>query len=136
MFIIYAILSSIFAALTTILVKIGLYDINSHLATAIRTLVVLGLSWAMVLTVNAQSEIARLSRRNLVFLALSGLCTGLSWLFYHKALQLGPVGKVAPIDKLSLVLTIILAAVFLREPVTPKTVAGMALLTLGVVTLT
>jgi transporter family protein len=135
MWLVYALLAAIFAALTAVLAKVGLEGINSHLATAIRTAVVLALAWSMVLMVGAQREIPRLSRDNLTFLALSGLCTGLSWLCYYKALQMGQVSKVAALDKLSVVLTIILAAVFLNEPFTIKTAAGSAFLVIGILIL-
>lgn len=135
MWLVYALLAAVFASLTAILAKVGLDGINSHLATAIRTVVVLGLSWGMVLVVGAQRELPHLSRTNLTFLILSGLCTGLSWLCYYKALQLGQVSKVAPIDKLSVVLTIILAAVFLGEPFTLKTAAGSLFLVAGILIL-
>jgi len=129
---IYALFSALFASLTAILAKIGLDGINSHLATAVRTAVVLVLAWGMVFVVGAQREIPQLSKNNLIFLFLSGLCTGLSWLCYYKALQMGPVSKVAPIDKLSVVLTIALAAIFLHEPFTLKTAAGSVFLVIGI----
>ena len=130
--VVYAVLAAVFASLTAILAKVGLTGIDSHLATAIRTAVVLALAWGMVFITGAQKDITVLTQRNLVFLTLSGLATGFSWLCYYKALQLGPVSKVAPIDKLSVVLTIILAAVFLHEPVTLKTGIGAAFLVLGI----
>ena len=135
MWLLYAVLAAVFASLTAILAKVGLDGINSHLATAVRTAVVLILAWGMVFIVGAQREIPHLTRNNLIFLTLSGLCTGLSWLCYYKSLQMGPVSKVAPIDKLSVVLTIILAAVFLHEPFTLKTACGSALLLLGILVL-
>lgn len=135
MWLIYALLAALFASLTAILAKVGLDGINSHLATAVRTAVVLILSWGMVFMVGAQREIPHLSRGNLTFLTLSGLCTGLSWLCYFKALQIGQVSKVAPIDKLSVVLTIIMAAVFLHEPFTAKTAAGASFLVVGILIL-
>jgi len=135
MWLFYAVLAAVFASLTAILAKVGLDGINSHLATAVRTAVVLALAWGMVFVVGAQRELPHLTRSNLIFLTLSGLCTGLSWLCYYKALQMGPVSKVAPIDKLSVILTIILAAVFLHEPFTLKTAAGSALLLLGILVL-
>lgn len=135
MWLVYAALAAVFASLTAILAKVGLDGINSHLATAIRTAVVLVLSWSMVFVVGAQRELPSLSRNNLIFLILSGICTGLSWLCYYKALQLGPVSKVAPIDKLSVVLTIILAAIFLHEPFTIKTALGSMLLVGGILIL-
>ena len=135
MWLIYALLAAVFASLTAILAKVGLDGINSHLATAIRTLVVLALAWGMVFIVGAQRELPNLSRVNWIFLSLSGLCTGLSWLCYYKALQMGQVSKVAPIDTLSVVLTIILAAVFLHEPFTTKTLVGSAFLVTGILVL-
>ena len=128
----YAILAAVFASLTAVLAKVGLDGINSHLATAIRTVVVLGLAWVMVFVAGAQRELPHLSRTNLTFLVLSGICTGLSWLCYYRAIQLGPVSKVAPIDKLSVVLTIFLAAIFLQEPFTIKTAAGSLFLLIGI----
>jgi len=130
--VIYAVLAAVFASLTAILAKVGLAGIDSHLATAIRTAVVLALAWGMVFITGAQKDIVELNQKNLVFLTLSGLATGFSWLCYYKALQLGPVSKVAPIDKLSVVLTIVLAAVFLHEPVTLKTGVGALLLVAGI----
>ncbi len=135
MWIVYALMSAVFAALTALLAKAGLAGINSHLATAIRTVVVLFLAWGLVLAVGAQKEIPHLTRSNLVFLTLSGLATGLSWLCYYRALSLGPVSKVAPIDKLSVILTIVLAAVFFHEPFTARTVLGCVLLASGLLTL-
>ena len=135
MWLVYAVLAAVFASLTAILAKVGLDGINSHLATAVRTAVVLALAWGMVFVVGAQRELPHLSRGNLIFLTLSGLCTGLSWLCYYKALQMGQVSKVAPVDKLSVILTIILAAVFLHEPFTLKTAAGSALLLAGILVL-
>lgn len=132
MWLVYALLAAVFASLTAILAKVGLDGINSHLATAIRTAVVLALSWGMVFVVGAQREVPHLSRSNMTFLVLSGLCTGLSWLCYYKALQMGQVSKVAPIDKLSVVLTIILAALFLHEPFTLKTAVGSIFLVIGI----
>lgn len=135
MWLVYALLAALFASLTAILAKVGLDGINSNLATAVRTGVVLLLSWGMVFMVGAQREILHLSRNNLIFLTLSGLCTGLSWLCYFKALQLGHVSKVAPIDKLSVVLTIIMAAVFFHEPFTARTLAGVFFLVIGILIL-
>lgn len=135
MWFIYALLSAVFAAATSILAKIGLNGVNSHLATAIRTLVVLVTAWAMVFIVGAQKEIPTLTKNNLLFLAFSGLATGASWLFYYKALQMGEASKVAPIDKLSVVFTILFAVLFLHEPFTAKTVVGMLLITAGVLVL-
>ncbi|UQZ89350.1 hypothetical protein C4J81_09130 [Deltaproteobacteria bacterium Smac51] len=135
MWILYAVLAAIFASLTAILAKVGLQGIDSHLATAIRTVVVLLLAWGMVFITGSQKDIIILTRQNMLFLVLSGLATGFSWLCYYKALQYGPVSKVAPIDKLSVVLTIILAAVFLGETVTIKTGVGAALLVAGILVL-
>ena len=131
MWFILALASSIFAALTSILAKIGIDRVNSNLATAIRTLVVLVMSWGMVFLTNAQGGITEISRRSWVFLVLSGLATGASWLCYYKALQLGEASKVVPIDKLSVVITMILAALILHEQYTPKSIAGCALIAAG-----
>ena len=115
MWAVYAVLSSVFAALTSILAKVGIDGVNSTLATAIRTLVVVVMSWGMVFLTNAQGGIAEISRKSWLFLILSGLATGASWLCYYRALQLGQASKVVPIDKLSVVITLILAWVFLHE---------------------
>ena len=123
--------SSVFAALTSILAKIGIDGVNSNLATAIRTFVVLIMSWGMVFLTNSQSGITEISRRSWVFLVLSGLATGASWLCYYKALQIGEASKVVPIDKLSVVITMVLAAVILGEQFTPKSIAGCALIGVG-----
>ena len=131
MWIVYALLSSVFAALTSILAKIGIEGVNSHLATAIRTVVVVAMSWGIVFLTDAQSGIMEISRRSWIFLILSGLATGLSWLCYYKALQMGDVTKVVPIDKLSVVITLILAFVFLHESFTTKSLIGMVLITAG-----
>lgn len=131
MWLLFAIASSVFAALTSILAKIGIDGVNSNLATAIRTAVVLLMSWGMVFITNAQNGIHDISRKSWMFLILSGLATGASWLCYYKALQSGEVSKVAPIDKMSLVITLVLAAVFLHEPFTTKTAIGALLLTAG-----
>jgi transporter family protein len=131
MWFILALASSIFAALTSILAKIGIDGVNSNLATAIRTLVVLVMSWGMVFLTNAQGAITEISRRSWMFLVLSGLATGASWLCYYKALQLGEASKVVPIDKLSVVITMILAAPILHEQFTPKSIAGCALIAAG-----
>ena len=127
----YAILSSVFAALTSILAKIGIENVNSNLATALRTVVVLAMSWLMVFVTNAQSGIGEISKKSWIFLILSGLATGASWLCYYKALQLGEASKVVPIDKLSVVLTLILAFVFLHEKFTPKSLVGCLLIAAG-----
>lgn len=123
--------SSLFAALTSILAKIGIAGVNSTLATAIRTVVVLVMSWGMVFLTNAQTGIGEISRRSWVFLILSGLATGASWLCYYQALQSGPASKVVPIDKLSVVITMILAALILHEPFTVKSVIGCVLIASG-----
>ena len=127
----YALLSALFAALTAIFAKVGVKDVNSDLATAIRTSVILILTWGIVLFGHHVTEIKDVSRNTWVFLILSGVATGLSWLFYFKAIQLGDVSKVAPIDKLSVVITIILAFIFLREQVDVKVVVGALLITAG-----
>ena len=131
MWFILALASSIFAALTSILAKIGIDGVNSNLATAIRTVVVLVMSWGMVFLTNAQGGIIEISRRSWVFLVLSGLATGASWLCYYKALQLGEASKVVPIDKLSVVITMILAALILHEQFTPKSIGGCVLIAVG-----
>lgn len=131
MWMILAILSAVFAALTSILAKIGIDGVNSNLATAIRTIVVLIMAWAMVFLTNAQKGIGGISTKSWVFLILSGLATGASWLCYYRALQLGDASKVVPIDKLSVVITLILAFVFLHERVTPKSVIGCILIAAG-----
>jgi len=123
--------SSVFAALTSILTKIGIEGVNSNLATAIRTFLVLIMSWGMVFLTNAQGGIGEISKRSWVFLILSGLATGASWLCYYKALQLGDVSKVVPIDKLSVIITMVLAALLLHERFTPKSVLGCVLIGAG-----
>jgi transporter family protein len=127
----YALLSALFASLTAILAKIGLKGINSNLATAIRTMVVLLLAWGIVIFSGETRDLKHLSRQNLLFLVLSGMATGLSWIFYFKALSTGPVSKVAPIDKLSVALTICLSAVLLKEPLDSKTIIGGLLILAG-----
>lgn len=127
----YAILSALFAALTAIFAKIGVKDINSNLATAIRTTVILLLTWGIVLFNGLFHEIREINRHTWCFLLLSGCATGLSWLFYFKALQTGDVSRVAPIDKLSVVITILLSFLLLKEPVNVKVVIGMLLITAG-----
>lgn len=129
--VIYAILSAVFAALTSILAKIGISDINSNLATAIRTIVVLIMAWGIVFRAGAQSGIQDITAKSWIFLVLSGIATGLSWLFYYKALQLGDASKVVPIDKFSVVISMILAFVILKEDLTFKTVMGGILITAG-----
>ncbi len=133
MWLIFAILSSVFAALTSILAKIGIDGVNSNLATAIRTAVVLAMSWLMMFVTGAQSGISEINKRSWMFLIFSGLATGASWLCYYKALQIGEASKVVPIDKMSVVLTLILAFIFLHEQFTAKTLAGMILLTAGTI---
>ena len=131
MWLILALCSSVFAALCSILAKIGIEGVNANLATAIRTAVVLIMSWGMVFLTNAQSGIHDISRKSWLFLILSGLATGVSWLCYYHALQLGDVSKVVPIDKLSIVITILLAALLLGEALTVKSVIDILLLTAG-----
>ena len=131
MWFILALGSSIFAALTSILAKIGIDNVNSNLATAIRTCVVLVMSWGMVFLTNAHSGIGEISRKSWIFLILSGLATGASWLCYYKALQMGQASKVVPIDKLSVVITMVLAALILHEQFTPKSILGCVLIGTG-----
>lgn len=131
MWLVFAVLSAVFAALTSILAKAGIADVNSTLATAIRTVIVLGMSWGMVFITGAQGGIAAISRRSWLFLILSGLATGASWLFYYRALQMGEVSKVVPVDRLSIVFTLILAFIFLHEKFTPKSIVGAVLITAG-----
>lgn len=131
----YALLSAFFAALTAILAKVGVKGINGNLATAIRTSVVLFLAWGIVFFSGQLKEAKELSKTNLIFLVLSGLATGLSWIFYFKALETGDVSKVAPIDKLSIVFVMILAFIFLKEPMDIKTIAGGALILVGAIVL-
>ena len=128
---VYALLSALFAALTSILAKIGIEDVNSHLATALRTVVVLFMAWGMVLVTGTQDGITAISKKSWLFIILSGLATGASWLFYYRALQLGEASRVAPIDKRSVVLTMVLAFVFLGEAPTLKTVVGGLLIAAG-----
>lgn len=127
----FAVLSSVFAALTSVLAKVGVENVNSNLATAIRTVVVLVMSWLMVFVTKAQSGITEISKKSWLFLILSGLATGASWLCYYKALQIGDVSKVVPIDKMSVVLTLIMAFVFLHEKFTPKSLVGCLLIAAG-----
>ena len=127
----YAILSAVFAALTAIFAKIGVKGINSDLATAIRTTVILLITWGIVAFGNHIEEVKNLSRHTWLFLVLSGVATGLSWLFYFKAIQLGDVSRVAPIDKLSVVFVILLSCLFLKEPLTPRVIIGGALIAAG-----
>ena len=131
MWFVLALGSSVFAALTSILAKIGIDGVNSNLATAIRTCVVVIMSWGMVFLTNAQTGLGDISRRSWLFLVLSGLATGASWLCYYKALQIGEASKVVPIDKLSVVITMILAAVILHEQFTVKSIFGCILIGAG-----
>ena len=131
MWFVFALLSAIFAALTSILAKIGIEGVNSNLATAIRTVVVVIMSWGMVFLTNTQSGINEIGKKSWIFLILSGLATGASWLCYYKALQIGEASKVIPIDKLSVVITLILAFVFLHETFTAKSLIGCVLITIG-----
>lgn len=131
MWFVFALLSSVFAALTSILAKVGIDGVNSNLATAIRTAVVLVMSWGMVFLTHTQSGISAIGKKSWLFLILSGLATGASWLCYYKALQRGNASKVVPIDKLSVVITLILAFVFLHEEFTMKSIIGCVLIGLG-----
>ena len=131
MWMILAVLSAVFAALTSILAKIGIEGVDSNLATAIRTCVVVLMAWVMVFLTDAQVGIGGISRRSWIFLILSGLATGASWICYYKALQLGEASKVVPIDKMSVVITLILAVVFLHEKVNTKSIIGCVLITVG-----
>jgi len=131
MWFVFALLSAVFAALTSILAKVGIEGVNSNLATAIRTVVVLIMAWGMVFLTNTQSGIASISRKSWIFLILSGLATGASWLCYYRALQIGDASKVVPVDKLSVVITLILAFVFLHEQFTVKSVIGCVLIAAG-----
>ena len=131
MWFVFALLSAVFAALTSILAKVGIDGVNSNLATAIRTVVVMAMAWGMVFLTNAQSGITEISRKSWIFLILSGLATGASWLCYYKALQVGDASKVVPVDKLSVVITLVLAFVFLHEEFTLKSLIGCILITIG-----
>lgn len=131
MWFVFALGSSVFAALTSILAKIGIEGVNSTLATAIRTVVVLVMSWGMVFITNTQGGVMEIGRRSWIFLILSGLATGASWLCYYRALQIGEASKVVPIDKLSVVITMVLAAVILHEQFTPKSILGCVLIGAG-----
>lgn len=131
MWFIFALLSAVFAALTSILAKVGIDGVNSNLATAVRTVVVVIMAWGMVFLTNNQGGISEISRRSWLFLILSGLATGASWLCYYRAIQIGEVSRVVPIDKLSVVITLVLAAVFLHEKFTPKSVIGCILIGAG-----
>ena len=131
MWFVLALLSAIFAALTSILAKVGIEGVNSNLATAIRTVVVVVMAWGMVFLTNSQNGIAEISKRSWLFIILSGLATGASWLCYYRALQLGDASKVVPIDKLSVVITLVLAFVFLHEQFTTKSLIGCLLIGMG-----
>ena len=131
MWFVFAILAAIFAALTSILAKIGIEGVNSNLATAVRTIVVVLMAWFMVFITGNQNGIVDISKKSWIFLILSGLATGASWLCYYKALQLGEASKVVPIDKLSIVITIVLAFIFLGEQITLKTLIGCCLIVTG-----
>lgn len=131
MWMIFAVLSAVFAALTSILAKIGIEGVNSNLATAIRTIVVVIMAWGMVFLTHAQNGLAEISKKSWIFLILSGLATGASWLCYYKALQMEDASKVVPIDKLSVVITLILAFVFLHEQFTAKSLIGCILIGAG-----
>lgn len=131
MWAVLAVLSAVFAALTSIFAKVGIQDVDSTLATAVRTVVVVLMAWVMVFITHTQSGIMEIDRKSWIFLILSGLATGASWLCYYKALQLGEVSKVVPIDKLSILFTLVLAFVFLHEKFTVKSAVGTALITIG-----
>ncbi|MBQ2966812.1 MAG: EamA family transporter [Clostridia bacterium] len=133
MWFVFALLSAIFAALTSILAKIGIEGVNSNLATAIRTVVVVIMSWGMVFLTNAQGGIMDIGKKSWWFLILSGLATGASWLCYYKALQMGEASKVVPVDKLSVVITLVLAFVFLHEQFTMKSLIGCILIGIGTI---
>jgi transporter family protein len=130
---IYALLSALFAALTTIFAKVGITGVNSNLATAIRTIVILVVAWCIVIVKGETKGLPLLSKQNIFFLVISGIATGLSWIFYFKALQIGKVAQVASVDKLSIALTIILAMIFLNEALTVKTAIGAVLIISGTV---
>ena len=131
MWVVFAVLSAVFAALTSILAKVGIDGVNSNLATAIRTVVVVIMAWGMVFLTHAQSGMSQISRKSWIFLILSGLATGASWLCYYRALQMGDASKVVPIDKLSVVITLVLAFVFLHEEFTAKSLLGCVLIGAG-----
>lgn len=131
MWFVFALLSAVFAALTSILAKVGINGVNSNLATAIRTMVVVVMAWLMVFITNAQSGITQIGKKSWIFLILSGLATGASWLCYYKALQVGQASKVVPVDKLSVVITLILAFVFLHEEFTVKSIIECVLIAAG-----
>ncbi|MCI9464603.1 MAG: EamA family transporter [Lachnospiraceae bacterium] len=131
MWLVFALLSAVFAALTSILAKVGIEGVNSNLATAVRTVVVVAMAWGMVFLTHAQSGIADISKKSWLFLILSGLATGASWLCYYRALQLGEASKVVPIDKLSVVITIVLAFIFLHEDFTGRSLIGCIMIGAG-----
>lgn len=131
MWFIFAILSAVFAALTSVLAKIGIDGINSNLATAIRTAVVLVMAWGMVFVTGTQNQVSNIGQKSWIFLILSGIATGLSWLCYYKALQIGDASKVVPVDKFSVVITMILAFIVLRETVSAKTILGGIFIAIG-----
>jgi len=133
MWIVFALLAALFAAATSILAKIGIAGVNSNLATAIRTVVVLVMAWGIVFLTGKQQEIAHITQRSWLFLILSGIATGLSWLFYYKALQMGDVSKVVPVDKFSLVISMLLAFAILGETANAKTIIGGLLITAGTI---
>lgn len=136
MWLVFSLLSAFFAAVTSILAKVGIDGVNSNLATAIRTAVVLVMAWGMVFLTNAQGGISGISRKSWLFLILSGIATGLSWLCYYKAIQIGDVTKVVPIDKLSVVITLVMAFVFLKESFSAKAFIGCVLIALGTLVMT
>ena len=131
MWAVFAIVSSVFAAMSSVLAKVGIEGVNSNLATAIRTFVVLLMSWGMVFLTGTQKGLGQISQKSWLFLILSGLATGASWLCYYKALQMGEVSKVVPVDKLSVVLTLVMAFIFLHVQITPKSIAGCILIGAG-----
>lgn len=131
MWFLFALLSAVFAALTSILAKVGIDGVNSNLATAIRTVVVVAMAWGMVFITQAQSGVFQISKKSWLFLMLSGLATGASWLCYYRALQIGEASKVVPVDKLSVVITLILAFLFLHEKFTVKSLLGCVLIGMG-----
>ena len=133
MWFVFALLSAVFAALTSVLAKIGIDGVDSNLATAIRTIVVVLMAWGIVFMTNAQHGLSEIGRKSWIFLILSGLATGASWLCYYKALQMGDASKVVPIDKLSVVITLVLAVIFLHEEFTVKSVIGVVLITAGTI---
>ena len=131
MWFVFALLSAVFAALTSILAKVGINGVNSNLATALRTMVIVVMAWGMVFLTDAQGGLPEISRKSWIFLILSGLATGASWLCYYRALQIGDASKVVPVDKLSVVITLVMAAVFLHEKFTPRSIAGCVLIGAG-----